>query len=100
MKLYHPTLHADDILRDGYGESSGTYLTESDHSGVWLFDTPVDRSIGGGDMAVLLEIEIPEAVVVPFEWVTGLPYRQFLMPAALVNRYGPPRVSEENQAAG
>jgi hypothetical protein len=37
-------------------------------------------------------------VVAPFEWVVGLPYRQFLMPAALVNLYGPPRVSDEPQS--
>src|SRR6185503_8782124 len=34
VKLYHPTMHATEILRDGFGEDSGTYLTETDHSGV------------------------------------------------------------------
>ena len=92
MKLYHPTMHAAEILRDGFGERSGTYLTQSDNSGVWLYDRPVDKRIGGGDEAMLLEIEIPEPVVVPFEWGVGLPYRQFLLPAALINLYGPPRV--------
>jgi hypothetical protein len=96
VKLYHPTMHAAEILRDGFGETTGTYLTESDHSGVWLVDRPVDKRTGGGDDAVMLELEIPEAIVVPFEWITGLPYREFLMPAALVNLYGPPRVSDEN----
>ncbi|MEP6752790.1 MAG: hypothetical protein ABI959_08605 [Candidatus Dormiibacterota bacterium] len=96
MKLYHPTMHATDILRDGFGERSGTYLTRSDHSGVWFFDRPVDHSIGGGGEAVLLELAMPEPVVLPFEWVTSLPYRQFLIPAALVNEYGPPRVIDEH----
>ena len=95
MKLYHPTMHAVGILRDGFGERSGTYLTPSDHSGVWLYDRPVDKRIGGGDEAVILEIEMPESVVAPFEWNnSGFPYREFLVPAALINLYGPPQVLE------
>ncbi|HSO93986.1 MAG TPA: hypothetical protein VLS53_05895 [Candidatus Dormibacteraeota bacterium] len=96
MKLYHPTMHAAAILRDGFGETTGTYVTESDHSGVWLFDQPVDKRLGGGDDATMLELEIPEAVVLPFESPASQPYRQFLMPAALANLYGPPHVVEED----
>ena len=95
MRLYHPTMHAEEILRDGFGERSGTYLTATDHSGVWLFDRPVDRRMGGGEQAVLMEVEIPEEVVEPFEFGSGLPYRQFLVPARVINRYGPPRLAEE-----
>jgi hypothetical protein len=95
MKLYHPTKHAAEILRDGFGESSGTYLTETDHSGVWLFDRPPYNHLGH-DRDVMLELEIPEAIVAPFEWDVGLPYREFLMPAALVNLYGPPRISPQD----
>lgn len=95
MRLYHATLHARSIMRDGFGERSGTYLTQSDHSGVWVFDSPVDRRSGGGDEALLLVLEIPEAVVLPYETPSHYPYRQFLMPAALLNVYGPPMVSEE-----
>ena len=51
--------------------------------------------IGGGEEAVLLDIDIPEPVVLPFEWVMSLPYRQFLMPATLINLYGPPRIGTE-----
>ena len=95
MKLYHPTMHATEILREGFGERSGSYLTQNDHSGVWLYDRPVDKRMGGGDEAVMLEVEMPESIVVPFEWVTGPAYRQFLIPAALLNTCGRPRVSEE-----
>jgi hypothetical protein len=95
MRLYHPTRHAESILRDGFGEWTGTYLTESDNSGVWVFDRPVDRRTGGGDEAVLLVLEVPEAVVLPFETPGNSSNRQFLMPAALLNLYGPPEMSEE-----
>ena len=95
MKLYHPTIHAPEILRDGFGETTGTYLTESDNSGVWLYDRPVDHRMGGGDEAEMLVVEMPESIVAAFEWVTTPAYRQFLIPAALLNTYGPPRISEE-----
>ena len=95
MKLYHPTTHAAEILRDGFGEYTGTYVTERDYSGVWLFDRPVDRSIGGGEDAAMLELEIPEAVVLPFESGVNQSYRQFLLPAALINLYGPPRLYQD-----
>lgn len=95
MKLYHPTRHAAEILRDGFGEMSGTYLTERDHSGVWLFDRPVDKRMGGGEDAVMLVLEVPEAVVLPYETFGSFDYRQFLMPAAILNLYGQPRVLDE-----
>jgi hypothetical protein len=92
MRLYHPTLHAAEILRDGFGEISGTYLTESNHSGVWMFDRQVERQMGGSAEATMLELEVPEAIALPYETVGKLPYRQFLMPAGILNFYGPPRV--------
>jgi hypothetical protein len=95
MKLFHPTMHAAEILHDGFGENTGTYVTERDHSGVWLFDKPVDKTMGGGKEAVILELEIPEPVVLPFEVDANRPYRQFLVPAALVNLYGPPRPTDD-----
>jgi hypothetical protein len=94
MNLYHPTRHAAEILRDGFGERSGAYLTATDHSGVWLFDRRLEQHVIDDKLDVILELEIPESVAAPFEWHIGVPYRQFLMPAALVNAYGPPRVSE------
>ena len=99
MRLYHPTRHAESIMRDGFGEMSGTYLTESDHSGVWLFDRPVDRRIGGGDDAVMMVLDIPEPVVLPFEAPGPFRYRQFLIPAALLNLYGPPEISQASSIA-
>ena len=96
VKLYHPTMHAQDILREGFGETSGTYLTETDYSGVWVFDRPVDRGLGGGGEAVMLELEMPEAVVLPFETFGHFDYRQFLMPAAILNLYGPPHVHDDD----
>lgn len=88
-------MHASEILHDGFGETSGTYVTEADHSGVWMFDRLVDKRMGGGAEAVILELDIPEAVVLPYESIANLPYRQFLIPAAILNLYGPASIHEE-----
>jgi hypothetical protein len=95
VKLYHPTRHAAEILRDGFGERSGAYLTATDHSGVWLFDRPLADHIIDDDLDEILELELPESVAAAYEWHVGLPYREFLMPAALLNLYGPPRVTNK-----
>jgi hypothetical protein len=92
VKLFHPTQHAAEILRDGFGETTGTYLTPTDYSGVWLFDRPLEDHPDNTEPNVMLELEIPDDVVAPFEWFVGMPYREFLMPARIVNQYGPPRV--------
>jgi hypothetical protein len=100
VNVYHPTRHAPEILRDGFGEATGAYLTETDHSGVWLFDRPIDDHVADNDPNVIMELDIPESVLAPFEWVIGVPYRQFLVPAKLVNQYGPPRVINEQLGGG
>jgi len=70
--------------------------------GVWLSDAPLNRP----DAAVhgeeeLLRVSIPVAVIRKWERPQDGPWgvRVFLMPAALVNSYGPPQaVSEQTEA--
>lgn len=94
MQFYHTTNHADAILAEGFRDATGPYMTARLWTGVWLADRPVDANEGViGDTVLVLEI--PEAVVKPYEWVEeGKPYREFLVPAEIVNRYEPPRVLE------
>lgn len=97
MKLFHRTSHADAILRQGFRDSTGTYMTVNEYSGVWLSNVPLDINEGAvGD--VVLTVEIPEEVVAEHEWVEdGKGYREFLVPAEVVNRYGPPEVFEREE---
>jgi hypothetical protein len=63
-------------------------MTNREWTGVWLSNRPLDINEGVGGDRVLV-IDMPEQVAVEWEWVQpGLGYREFLVPAAAVNRYG------------
>jgi hypothetical protein len=86
MKLYHGTSTGarDAILRDGFHDGRGRYMTDREHVGVWLSDRLLDEQ-----MDALLVVEIDGSLVEPYEWVnepfTG--YREFLVPAATLNTH-------------
>jgi hypothetical protein len=90
MRLYHRTTKAaaEAILRDGFRNGRGSYLTAQEHEGVWVSDQPLDANEGAGGSA-LLSVEIPEDVVAQYEWAeVGRGFREFLVPAEVVNRHG------------
>ena len=96
MQVYHRTSSAPAILASGFRDAEGHFGTDRLWHGVWLSDVPVDANDGAaGD--VVLTLSIPEAVLAEWEWVEeGVKrYREFLVPAETVNRYGPPSVVEE-----
>jgi hypothetical protein len=73
-------------------------LTNETFTGVWFSDQPLDINEGAKEDCVLL-IEIPEGVFAECEWVEeGKPYRESLIPAAIVNRYGPPKIYDHDWA--
>jgi len=85
MRLYHETPHADAILADGFRDGEGKYLTDGMHRGVWVSDRPLGEIGEGGRVFV---IDVPEDVVLEFEWVEeGKGYREFLVPAAILNAH-------------
>ena len=46
MKVYHSTTlkNAENILTDGFKDSTGTYLTTVEWTGVWVSNRPMDES--------------------------------------------------------
>lgn len=96
MKCFHRTPHSESILEHGFRDGEGTYMTAIIHKGVWLSDRPLTIFEGAkGDDLLLLEI--PDDVLEPCEWVEDAkPYREFLVPAAVVNQYGPPELVDDN----
>src|SRR5437899_1752298 len=66
---YHRTSreNAQSILKNGFRDGAGKYLTNEIWKGVWISNRPLDSNEGAeGD--ALLEIRIPESEVTPFEW--------------------------------
>ena len=95
MNLFHRTFASEAILRGGFQDREGGYLIQGLHSGVWLSDRPLGIN-EGADGDVVLVVEIPETEVARFEWTeAGMPYREFLVPTAVVNRFGPPAICDE-----
>jgi hypothetical protein len=92
MRLYHRTsaANAAQILRDGFRDSVGYYLTDDQKLvGVCLSDRPLDSNEGAwGD--TLLRVELPDQVdIAEYECVEdGKPYREWLVPAELINTEG------------
>ncbi len=98
MTLYHTTYEAKAILDQGFRDGKGTYLTDDcEFRGVWLADRPLDVNEGADGDGILV-LDIPEEVIAEYEWIEeGKRYREFLVPAEIVNRYGPPRIYEEEE---
>ncbi|MBB02241.1 MAG: hypothetical protein CMJ47_06315 [Planctomyces sp.] len=96
MRVFHRTPHGQKIINEGFLDGEGTYMTGVMHRGVWLSDRPLDICEGakGND---LLTLDIPENVLTPYEWNEGgTPYREFLLPAEVVNFCGPPTLCDDD----
>src|SRR4051812_5952858 len=93
MILFHRTSQAAArrILRSGFRDAAGFYMTTRLTRGVWFSDRPLDASEGAGRCPrtdVLLRIVLPigQGKLRKHEWIeAGKPYREWQLPAALVN---------------
>ena len=94
------------IIKDGFRDGTYHYPTDrldtgeyiqQEHTGVWLSDCSLDENEGhAGDTTLC--IEIPDDVVEQYEWIEKAKgYRQFLVPAVVVNHFGPPTISCEDR---
>lgn len=89
-RYFHRTPVGEAILLSGFRDASGSYgLAASTLTGVFLSDVPLDINEGaeGGD---LLEVTLPADVALDdFELVEeGKPYREWCVPASLLNDRG------------
>jgi hypothetical protein len=91
MLVYHTTFNAAQILAQGFRDGKGCYGTDTPRKGVWFSDRPLDVNEGAkGD--TLLILDLPDKVFATYEWKEdGKPYREALIPAKVVNRYGRPK---------
>jgi hypothetical protein len=97
VRLFHRTTagSARAILASGFKDAVGTYLTDRLERGVWLSNVPLDCNEGAsGD--TLLEVRIARWRVARYEWKEpGKPYREFLVPARVLNARASVRLQDE-----
>jgi hypothetical protein len=62
-------------------------MTNREWTGVWLSDVPLDANEGAiGDVLLRLSLKVPARDLRFWEWQEeGKPYREFLVPAELIN---------------
>jgi hypothetical protein len=95
MRVFHRTSaeNVQAILSKGFRDGEGKCLTDRVHRGVWVpADSPLDgEGVSTPDCVVLMII--PDAVFEEYEWVEeGKPYREAMIPAVVLNQYGPPTI--------
>ena len=84
--------NAEAILKEGFRDASKQYLTDQEWTGVWVSDAPF---LQAGAMTLFV-IAVPEHVISEHEWVEeGKSIREWLVPAATLNSYGPPVVTDD-----
>ena len=95
MLLLTTQAAAENILRDGFRDAVGRYLTDRERSGVWVSDRPLDMNERNEGGEVVLQIDIAEDLLAEFEWVEeGKPFREWLVPAAVLNDAGTVKLSD------
>jgi hypothetical protein len=96
IRLYYLTTRyaVPKILEAGFTDRDPEHGEDKElPASVPLTDAPMTRN--GYDEA-RLAVDIPEAVVLPYEWITASRnHRRFSVPAVVVNKHG--RVSEEDE---
>jgi hypothetical protein len=95
MKLYHRTTvgNAEKILSGGFVDREGKYMTNLTHRGVWLSDRPLDGETVDFDTLLEVDLCLSIAHLTEYEWANqGYPYREFLIPASIVNAKGKMRL--------
>jgi hypothetical protein len=97
--LFHRTTlqAAKDILRDGFSDGTAPYMTDRDFSGVWLSERQLDANDGAwGDSLLEVSVDLPADALAAWEWIEeGKPYREWLIPATLLNPNCRVRIVEE-----
>jgi hypothetical protein len=93
LRLYHGTTSrtAEEIVRDGFKDREPEYGEDKElPASVVLIDKPMFRETYGLEVVI---VDIPEAAVLPYEWITETrSHRRFMIPSEVVNEYG--RVSK------
>jgi hypothetical protein len=106
LTLYHRTTAqaAKAIICGGFRDGRGRYGFDIELEGVWLSNVPLDgNDFGHLDRDTLLAVELDYAAIRDLEVVeeTGdRHYREWLVPASLINARRKVRILEREDAGG
>lgn len=99
MRLFHRTSvdAARVILNSGFKDGTGKYMTTNKYSGVWLSNVPLTLNEGAdGDTLLEVNLDLPDEELQLYEWAEeGKPYREWMIPAALINTRARVRIIDE-----
>lgn len=102
MRLFHRTTAAKAraILAEGFRNATDRYMTDRRWTGVWFSNVPLGTQEGAHGNAVLeVTTDLSESDLADYEWVEeSKPYREWLVPAALVNAKMSVRLVDEEEA--
>ena len=91
MILYHVTSreNAEAIRRDGFRDAPAFSMIANEFRGVWFSDRPLDANGDPrGDTVFAIDLPLSAADLDAYEWKQqGKSYREWLIPAAFVNKY-------------
>jgi hypothetical protein len=99
-RYFHTTDAAAEILQDGFRDATGSYMLRNHTlTGVFIADTPLDINEGAAGEA-LLSIELPDTVdLAAYELVEAMkPYREWCVPAELINTHGRLQLIDPDEA--
>ena len=88
MLVYHRTIHADSIEREGFRDGSYGTPGIGELRGVFVSaEWPLNEN-EGADGDVVLELDVPDSLFAEYEIVEeGKPYREAMIPAARLNEH-------------
>src|SRR5262245_13693614 len=95
MRIFHSTVNGKVavVVREGFKDDEEKYLSDFAWRGVWVSDRPVYLDSAPGQ--AFLTLEIPAELFEEYEWMQeDAAYRGSLIPATILNRYGPPKLVE------
>lgn len=75
------------IVENGFKNSSGYFLGNRIWTGVWLSSVPLDCDPSKDEALLMVKLEIEPKNLSRWEWTSeGKAYREWLMPASIINR--------------
>ena len=84
-------------VQDGFGE----YRPDAEYTGVWVSDEPFERDAllyGHTLLAIEIPMEDGQLLLPEFQWFEeGELFAKWLIPAAILNPYGPPMVGDPRE---